>query len=120
MKGNGLRSIVLLSLLAGWVGPLQAAPHSPAPAVLADALSPASGLQTSARPAAPAAAQSRVIPTPDRVYNTPHVHWLPLPSPDGRRVSIETWNGEPVLESAGASLIEAAGGYRYYPGLAWE
>lgn len=24
----------------------------------------------------------------------------------------------PVLESAGASLIEAAGGYRYYPGMA--
>jgi len=36
------------------------------------------------------------------------------------RVVVETWNGAPVLESAGASLIEAAGGYRYYPGMAWE
>ena len=36
------------------------------------------------------------------------------------RVVIETWNNEPVLESAGASLIEAVGGYRYYPGMAWE
>ncbi|MBN2002882.1 MAG: hypothetical protein JXA21_05965, partial [Anaerolineae bacterium] len=36
------------------------------------------------------------------------------------RVIVETWNGEPVLESAGAPLIEAVGGYRYYPGMAWE
>ncbi|MFN2284362.1 MAG: hypothetical protein ACK2UQ_08060, partial [Anaerolineae bacterium] len=36
------------------------------------------------------------------------------------RIIIETWNDEPVLESAGASLIEAVGGYRYYPGMAWE
>ncbi|MGC9393403.1 MAG: DEAD/DEAH box helicase [Anaerolineae bacterium] len=36
------------------------------------------------------------------------------------RVIIETWNDEPVLDSAGASLIEAVGGYRYYPGMAWE
>jgi len=37
-----------------------------------------------------------------------------------RRIIVETWNDEPVLESAGASLIEAVGGYRYYPGMAWE
>ncbi|HNT77602.1 MAG TPA: hypothetical protein PKH77_21515, partial [Anaerolineae bacterium] len=37
-----------------------------------------------------------------------------------QRVIVETWNDAPVLESAGASLIEAAGGYRYYPGMAWE
>jgi ATP-dependent Lhr-like helicase len=36
------------------------------------------------------------------------------------RVIIETWNDEPVLDSAGAPLIEAVGGYRYYPGMAWE
>ena len=37
-----------------------------------------------------------------------------------QRIIVETWNDEPVLESAGASLIEAVGGYRYYPGMAWE
>jgi len=37
-----------------------------------------------------------------------------------RRIVVETWNDEPVLESAGAALIEAVGGYRYYPGMAWE
>lgn len=36
------------------------------------------------------------------------------------RIIIETWNDKPVLESEGASLIEAVGGYRYYPGMAWE
>jgi len=36
------------------------------------------------------------------------------------RVIIETWNDEPVLDSAGANLIEAVGAYRYYPGMAWE
>lgn len=36
------------------------------------------------------------------------------------RSIVETWNDEPVLESVGASLIEAVGGYRYYPGMAWE
>ncbi|MBN2390051.1 MAG: hypothetical protein JXR84_04985, partial [Anaerolineae bacterium] len=36
------------------------------------------------------------------------------------RITIETWNDEPVLDSAGASLIEVVGGYRYYPGMAWE
>jgi len=37
-----------------------------------------------------------------------------------RRIVVETWNDEPVLDSAGAPLIEAVGGYRYYPGMAWE
>lgn len=37
-----------------------------------------------------------------------------------RRVIVETWNEEPVLDSDGAALIEAVGGYRYYPGMAWE
>ncbi|MEJ5308452.1 MAG: DEAD/DEAH box helicase [Anaerolineae bacterium] len=36
------------------------------------------------------------------------------------RVIVETWNDQPVLDSAGAPLIEAVGGYRYYPGMAWE
>jgi ATP-dependent Lhr-like helicase len=36
------------------------------------------------------------------------------------RVSVETWNGEPVLESAGQPLLEAAGFYRRYPGMVWE
>ncbi len=37
-----------------------------------------------------------------------------------RRIIVETWNDAPALDSAGASLIEAVGGYRYYPGMAWE
>lgn len=37
-----------------------------------------------------------------------------------RRVSVETWNGEPVLESAGQSILEAAGFYRSYPAMIWE
>jgi len=37
-----------------------------------------------------------------------------------RRIVVETWNDAPVLDSAGAPLIEAVGGYRYYPGMAWE
>ena len=36
------------------------------------------------------------------------------------RIVVETWNGEPVLDSPGQSLLEAVGGYRYYPGMAWE
>ncbi len=37
-----------------------------------------------------------------------------------RRVSVETWNGEPVLDSAGRSILEAAGFYRSYPAMVWE
>jgi ATP-dependent Lhr-like helicase len=37
-----------------------------------------------------------------------------------RRVTVETWNGEPALESSGRSLLETVGFYRYYPGLVWE
>jgi len=36
------------------------------------------------------------------------------------RVTVETWNGEPVLESSGRSLLEAVGFYQYYPGMVWE
>jgi ATP-dependent Lhr-like helicase len=36
------------------------------------------------------------------------------------RVTVETWNGEPALDSAGRSLLEAAGFYRDYPGMTWE
>ncbi|HNT74463.1 MAG TPA: hypothetical protein PKH77_05535 [Anaerolineae bacterium] len=104
MKTNVLRSIVLLSLLVGWVGPLQAAPRSPAPAVLAETTLPASGLQPGALAAN--APQSRVIPVPDMVYNTPHVHWLPLTSPDGRHVFIGGEGGPfPLLDLETGAVV---------------
>jgi ATP-dependent Lhr-like helicase len=37
-----------------------------------------------------------------------------------RRLTVHTWNGAPVLESPGQLLLEAAGFYREYPGMAWE
>ena len=36
------------------------------------------------------------------------------------RVTVETWNGEPVLESPGQAILEAIGFYRDYPAMAWE
>jgi ATP-dependent Lhr-like helicase len=36
------------------------------------------------------------------------------------RVTVETWNGEPVLESSGQPLLEAVGLYRDYPAMVWE
>jgi ATP-dependent Lhr-like helicase len=36
------------------------------------------------------------------------------------RVTIETWNGEPVLDSPGRSLLETLGFYRDYPAMLWE
>lgn len=36
------------------------------------------------------------------------------------RVILQTWNGEPVLESPGKVLLETVGAIRYYPGMAWE
>ena len=37
-----------------------------------------------------------------------------------RRVKVETWNGEPVLGSAGYALLEAVGFRRDYPAMVWE
>ncbi len=37
-----------------------------------------------------------------------------------RRLAVHTWNGASVLESPGQPLLEAAGFYREYPGMAWE
>jgi ATP-dependent Lhr-like helicase len=37
-----------------------------------------------------------------------------------RRVTVETWNGEPVLDSSGRPLLEAAGFVRDYPGMTWH
>jgi ATP-dependent Lhr-like helicase len=37
-----------------------------------------------------------------------------------RRLAVHTWNGAPVLESSGQTLLEAAGFYREYPGMACE
>ncbi len=36
------------------------------------------------------------------------------------RVTVETWNGEPVLEGDGRLLLESVGFYRDYPGMTWE
>jgi ATP-dependent Lhr-like helicase len=36
------------------------------------------------------------------------------------RLTVYTWNGEPVLESPGRAVLEAAGFYRNYPGMTWE
>jgi ATP-dependent Lhr-like helicase len=37
----------------------------------------------------------------------------------GGRVRVERWHGEPVLESAGVSVLEAAGFVREYGGMLW-
>lgn len=37
-----------------------------------------------------------------------------------RRVTVETWNGQPVLDSPGRSLLEATGFVRDYPGMTWQ
>jgi ATP-dependent Lhr-like helicase len=36
------------------------------------------------------------------------------------RVTAETWNAEPVLDSPGRPILEAAGFYRSYPAMVWE
>lgn len=36
------------------------------------------------------------------------------------RITIETWDGEPVLESAAPPLLETLGFYRDHPGMSWE
>jgi ATP-dependent Lhr-like helicase len=37
-----------------------------------------------------------------------------------RRLVVRTWNDSPVLESDGQAVLEPAGFYRDYPGMAWE
>jgi ATP-dependent Lhr-like helicase len=36
------------------------------------------------------------------------------------RLTVEGWNGQPVLDSPGRPLLEAAGFYRDYPGMTWQ
>jgi ATP-dependent Lhr-like helicase len=36
------------------------------------------------------------------------------------RVTVETWNGGPILESPGRPLLETVGFYRHYPAMVWE
>jgi ATP-dependent Lhr-like helicase len=36
------------------------------------------------------------------------------------RVTVNTWDDQPVLESAGQPLLESTGFYRDYPGMTWE
>ena len=37
-----------------------------------------------------------------------------------RRVTVETWDGTPVLESKGRQLLETVGFYRDYQAMAWD
>jgi ATP-dependent Lhr-like helicase len=36
------------------------------------------------------------------------------------RVSVETWNGDPVLSSEGQPVLESIGFYRAYPEMVWD
>jgi ATP-dependent Lhr-like helicase len=36
------------------------------------------------------------------------------------RVTVQQWNGVPVLDSSGQPLLESVGFYRDYPGMTWE
>jgi ATP-dependent Lhr-like helicase len=36
------------------------------------------------------------------------------------RLTVESWNGQPVLDSPGRPLLEATGFYRDYPGMTWQ
>ena len=36
------------------------------------------------------------------------------------RVSVETWDGEPVLGSTGQAVLESVGFYRAYPAMTWD
>ena len=36
------------------------------------------------------------------------------------RVSVQTWNGEPVLGSEGQAVLESIGFYRAYPEMVWD
>ena len=36
------------------------------------------------------------------------------------RLSVATWNGQPVLGSVGQSLLEAVGFYRDYTAMTWD
>lgn len=36
------------------------------------------------------------------------------------RLTVESWNGQPVLDSPGRPLLEAVGFYRDYPGMTWQ
>ncbi len=37
-----------------------------------------------------------------------------------RRIRVESWNGEPVLDGPGASILEGAGFRRSYPEMVWD
>jgi ATP-dependent Lhr-like helicase len=41
-------------------------------------------------------------------------------APHASRLSVETWNGEPVLGSPGQAVLEGLGFYRDYPAMTWE
>ncbi len=46
--------------------------------------------------------------------------WLAHVATFEHRVQVTGWNGEPVLNSAGQHVLEAAGFHRDYPGMSWE
>ena len=37
-----------------------------------------------------------------------------------RHITTHTWNGEPILDSPGASILEALGFRRSYPVMEWD
>jgi hypothetical protein len=37
-----------------------------------------------------------------------------------RHLTVETWNGEPILDTPGVALLEAEGFVRSYPTMAWR
>ncbi|MFN2169323.1 MAG: hypothetical protein ACK2U9_24075, partial [Anaerolineae bacterium] len=37
-----------------------------------------------------------------------------------RRITVETWNGVPILDAPGRLVLEGVGFYRDYPGMTWE
>ena len=37
-----------------------------------------------------------------------------------RRIKVETWNGEPILDGPGALILEASGFRRSYPEMVWD
>ncbi|MBV7332921.1 hypothetical protein KFU94_32785 [Chloroflexi bacterium TSY] len=46
--------------------------------------------------------------------------WLQHASSFMQRVTVKEWNGQPVLEGDGASMLESIGFYRDYPAMTWE
>jgi ATP-dependent Lhr-like helicase len=46
--------------------------------------------------------------------------WLAHVGKTRRRVTVKTWNGRPVLEGPGPTILGSLGFYRDYPAMSWE